>query len=157
QQRQAIQLSQMLYRERIAQAAHVRDSYKFAQFMQLLIIGIGFVTTLVVGLSSSYFGQGESTRALFFRAAAIVLPVLGTAVASVSAYYSPSLEVGQAKATLASLAQLHSQIALEVWSTNCVPDKIDKLSTQWVRRYQEIQVLSAAAPQAKSGEGSSTS
>src|SRR5262249_17174698 len=89
--------------------------------------------------------------------AAIVLPVLGTAVASVSAYYSPSQEVGQAKATLASLAQLHSQIALEVWSTNCVPDKIDKLSTQWVRRYQEIQVLSAAAPQAKSGEGSSTS
>ena len=153
QQRRIMELSDLLYRERIEQEANVRSSYFWATGAQLLIILLGFATTAVVAFSSSQYGRGASRSAALLRAFAIMLPMASTAAASVNAYFGWAQQVAQSRNTLASLSQLHSQVALEIWPTGCDAAKIDKLTTQWVKRYQEIQTLAATAPETKSAEG----
>ena len=153
QLREVSELSLNLYRDRIGGAAAVRAASKNYEIMQWIIILLGLITTIVVSLSSTEYGKGEERLAKSLRLVAITLPALGTMVAAANAFYAPSQKALQATRTLASLGQLHSQIALEVWATGCPPAngdpknpnlaKIDDKIAQWIKRYQEIQSSSS--------------
>jgi hypothetical protein len=160
QQRQIIHLSSGIYRQRIASALSVRAAYTETQIIQWIIIALGFLTTVVVSLSTLDLIKGRKLE-LPLRIFAIVLPVVGTAAAAINAFYNPSQELGAAKRSLASLGQLHDQIASEIWTLRCVrsTDPLDKAWTdtnakivQWSKRYQEIQSPAVEAQAAATGQ-----
>ena len=123
----------------------------FYEILQLSLIFVGMLTTITVSISSSEFGRGEGLRPRLFRFSAIILPILGTALAGVVAFYSLQARWNQAGTTLASLAQLQSQMAIDVWKLRCTDDDPKdndgdrKLISEWSRRYAEILSVSAAA------------
>jgi len=156
QQFQVAELSHALYRQRVAGAASVHDTYAFAQWMQWIIIILGFLTTIVVTLSTSQeYGRGDGKGPRNLRFLAIALPVLGTAVAAVNAFYNPSQQFAAAKRTLAGLAQLHNQVATELPTLACT-DPDGKIA-QWVKRYQDIQSIEGASGQQQGSPGGSGS
>jgi hypothetical protein len=151
-QRQVIQLSLTLYRQRIAGAGNVQSATAQAAIMQWIIILLGLLTTIVVSLSSTEYGKGEETRTKLLRLTAIMLPAVGTAAAAVNAFYAPSQKALQAGRTLSSLSQIHNQIASEVWnSVVCISDQKepawiqnDSKIAQWIKRHQEIQTAAGS-------------
>jgi hypothetical protein len=158
---QVTQLSKSLYRQRLAGAGHVRAAYTSAQIIQWIIILLGLLTTIVVALSSTEYGKGELLRARLLRLFAITLPAIGTAVAAINAFYSPSQELVRATRTVSTLGQLHNQIALEVWTAGCdvqstEPNAINNKTAQWIKRYQDIQSLAGTAAEAQPGGGGPT-
>ena len=162
QQRQVAQLSLNLYRERIAGAGSVASSETHAAIMQWVIILLGLLTTIVVSLSSTEYGKGEERVAKNLRLTAIMLPAIGTAVAAVNAFYSPSQKAVQAERTLSSLGQLHNQIASESWGIACIADPKDPAWLQndnkialWIKRYQEIRTAAGTAADTSGSSGQS--
>src|SRR5262249_19667867 len=78
-------------------------------------------------------------------------PALGTAAAGIIAFYSPQADWSQASRTLASVTQLHGQMAVGVWKLKCIKtdgDENSKAATtqldDWSKRYIDIQTVSTA-------------
>jgi hypothetical protein len=83
-----------------------------------------------------------------------MLPALGTAAGAVNAYYAPHEKAIQATRTLTGLSQLHSQMALEVWTLGCAgDDNTNKKIVEWTKRFQDIQSLATTNVNAKPGDG----
>jgi hypothetical protein len=148
-----LQLSKNLSEQRVELIGKVRSAYFFLKMSSLVSIMIGMITTILVSVSSTEFGRGDGPRQKLIRVFAIIFPALGTAAAAVTSFYSPQAEWGQASRTLASVAQLHGQMALAVWKLPCTTTDTDDTSAtplmtaldDWSKRYTDIQTISNAS------------
>lgn len=149
-ERALIQLSSTLTTQRDELRSKVQSAYVFWQCTSLMAIVLGMITTILVSMSSTQFGRGEGRSQQLVRIFAIIFPALGTAVAAVIAFYSPQVEWSQASRTLASVNQLHGQMALGIWKLECLEPE-NKKNTElftttidnWLKRYHEIQTVSS--------------
>jgi hypothetical protein len=144
-------LSQTLSTQRIWSRRKVTATYQFWEITSIITIGLGMLTTILVSLSSTEFGRGERHSQRLVRIFAIVFPALGTAAAAIIAFYGPQAEWGQASRALAGMAQLHGQMAIDVWKLPCISKDDDesakKVATAldgWSKRYVDIQTVSTA-------------
>src|SRR5712664_64389 len=145
-------LSQSLATHRKALNARADSAFSFWQVASIVTIVLGMFTTILVSMSSTEFGRGDGTIQRSIRILAIVFPALGTAAAAIIAFYSPQAEWSQASRTLASLTQLHGQMAIGIWKLHCMGAEDDTNATkvastldEWSRRYVDIQTVSTAA------------
>jgi hypothetical protein len=67
------------------------------------------------------------------------------------AFYTPGQNWSQASHALASVAQLHAQMAVGVWKLKCIekPDgenakRAESMVDEWSKRYVDIQTVAAA-------------
>jgi hypothetical protein len=161
-ERALIQLSSILAFQGIALRSKVQSAYFFWQCTSLIAIVLGMITTILVSVSSTEFGRGDGRNQRLIRLLAIIFPALGTAVAAIIAFYSPQAEWSQASRTLASVNQLHGQVALGVWKLKCptADDEDAKLFTttieDWSKRFHDIQAISSIASE-PSGAGKESS
>jgi len=120
------QLATSIAYQRFDLDQRVSSSFTYLQYIQWLTILIGLVTTVVVSVSSAeLLGPTDSRNGKFIRVLAIILPAFGTAVAAVNSFYNPRDEWNRASNTLASLSQLHGQIATGIWALECAKNKDD--------------------------------
>lgn len=157
-------LSAILFRHRVELDARVKATYEIMEIATIATILIGLMTTILVSISATEFGRGDGLRQRIIRIAAIVFPALGTAVAAVIAFYSPQAQWSQASRTLASLTQLHSQMALAVWKLPCIdqdsdPNRAGVLAQidEWANRYTDIQTVSTDTSAGAAGGGNELS
>lgn len=150
-ERAVLTLSKEIASQRQDAAQRADSAYSLWQLTSIITIVLGLFTTILVSLSSTEFGRGDSTIPRAIRILAIVFPALGTASAAVVAFYGPQADWAQASRTLTSLTQLHDQIATGVWNLKCMrvegDDDEKKIKTQldeWSRRYIDIQTVSNA-------------
>ena len=150
-ERAILTLSQALSAQRITLRSAADSAYRFWEVTSVLTITLGMFTTILVSLSSTEFGRGDGPTQKLIRVLAIVFPALGTAAAAVIAFYGPQAEWGQASRTLASLTQLHGQMAIGVWELHCIKDegdayvaKVTDALKDWSKRFVDIQTVSTA-------------
>jgi hypothetical protein len=144
--RDLIRLSKYLSSERLQLRLNVDYSYHFYQMATIITILFGLIATVLVSLSSTEFGRGETKPARLIRVLAIVFPALGTASAAIIAFYNPQAVMNNASHEFANLKKLHSQITLGIADLKC-PHKQDddgdktlhEMVLGWARRYQDIQ------------------
>ncbi|HEX3864009.1 MAG TPA: hypothetical protein VHY35_20180 [Stellaceae bacterium] len=121
-----------------------RQSSKFFMFCAVIS---GLITTSLVGLGSSEFGRSARPLGRWITAGAIVSAAVGTALASITAYYAPADAASRSHFAASSLRGLHGQMASEVRLTACsisAPTADQQFSavdrmTEWGRRYRDIQ------------------
>lgn len=161
QERALIYLSNVLANQRITLSERSKSSYIFWQFSTIVSIVIGMITTILVSISSTEFGRGDGLSQRVIRVFAIVFPALGTAAAAIIAFYSPQTVYNQSSRTVASIAQLHSQMAMEIWRLGCVDNEqdgdrksVEASLNDWAKRYVDIQAVSNAAGGASDIQGS---
>jgi hypothetical protein len=159
-ERLLLQLSDQISEQRVKLMGKVRSSYFFWEVATIVSILVGMITTILVSLSSINIGAAGRGRHQIIRVLAIVFPVLGTATAAVIGFYSPQAAWAHASRTLASLTQLHGQIALTVWRLPC-PEVDAVPSSPWVQalnswsdRYIDIQTISNASGEAGGNQSS---
>jgi hypothetical protein len=148
-----LQLSGTLVEQRTSLNDVVTSSYFYWQLATILTIGIGMITTILVGVSSTEFGRGDGQQQRIIRLMAIVFPALGTASAAIIGFYSPQAQWGQSSRTLTSVSSLHSQISQAIWAAPCSgPNASAKdlgdlraLFSQWTKRYNDIQTVSISS------------
>jgi hypothetical protein len=148
-QRSVLVLSRSISFDRESYELQQEEWYAYYRLLQMSVIIVGMLTTIAVSVSSTEFGRGDGSTPKLLRFSAIVLPILGTAVSGVVAFYGPQARWSQAGTTLASLVQLQSQMAIDVWKLGCTGDDPNdndhKLISEWSRRYADILSVSAAA------------
>jgi hypothetical protein len=159
-ERAILTLSQSVSAQRRALRARADSAFRFLEATSIITIILGMFTTILVALSSTEFGRGDGRIQRLIRILAIIFPALGTAAAALIAFYSPQAEWSQASRTLASLTQLHGQMAIGVWKLHCIsPDdeqydaKVASALDEWSRRYVDIQTVSTAAAASGAGAG----
>ena len=137
---------------RAENAVAVSDSYLALQVATLLAIFLGLVTTVLVSLSSTEFGRGDSQVARIIRILAIVFPALGTATAAVAAFYAPGETHSRASQALAGFRQVHDQIAGDLGALACPSSSepaagselVNKLAV-WKKSLRDAQTVKEAA------------
>jgi hypothetical protein len=145
EQRAILVLNRSLSFGRISYQLQAEDANSWFKFLTLLGIGVGMLTTVVVSISSTEFGRGEGDREKAIRLLAIILPILGTVMPGVIAFYSPQTYVNQASRALTRVTQLHAQMAVNIWTLKCdLDDDAKKRLNEWSARYVDIQTISAA-------------
>jgi hypothetical protein len=159
EERAILLLSKTIGVRRIQLSERVSSTYRFWQVASLISILLGMLTTIVVSMSTTDFGHGDTPTAVLIRLCAIILPALSTAAAAAFAFYGPQTTWAQATRTLTSLAQLHGQIALEVWGLDPADseegkNKMSSALDGWSKRYLDIQTISSAAAQGSPPQGS---
>jgi hypothetical protein len=87
-----IRLSKYISSERSQLRYNVNNSSRFYQISTIITISLGLITTVLVSLSSTEFGRGQTKAAKSIRVLAIVFPALGTASAAIIAFYNPQLK-----------------------------------------------------------------
>ena len=159
EERAILQLSKAIGVRRLQLSERSAAAYNLWQVTSIVSIGLGMLTTIVVSMSTTDFGRGETPTAVIVRLCAIILPALSTAAAAAFAFYGPQATWAQATRTLTSLAQLHGQMALDVWHLDSATDDAAKAKMAvaldgWSKRYLDIQTISAAATQGSPTQGS---
>jgi hypothetical protein len=162
--RSLIQLSHDIWSDRYTLYQHTKSAYLALQIATFVTIGLGLLTTVLVSLSSTPFGQGTTNGAIAIRIFAIVFPALGTASAAVVAFYGPQAVWNQSNYALANLGQLHGQISSTVWENQCSDSSRSKISDdlkdsikRWRTRYIEIQAVPNPNTQAGGASSGSSS
>ncbi|MBV9859569.1 MAG: hypothetical protein JO038_05645 [Alphaproteobacteria bacterium] len=150
--------SKAISQQRLSLRTKADLAYRFWEVTSIVSIGLGMLTTIIVSLSTTVFGRAEGPLGLTLRVLAVVFPALGTAVAATIAFYGPQAEFSQASRSLASLTQLHEQMATGVYDLKCIESDGDeaakdaaKHADDWAKRY--VDILTVAAPSATSGPG----
>jgi hypothetical protein len=138
-------LSQSLIWKRWAVDAKLIDSYKLAKIGSYASILIGFLTTVVVGLSALPRAQDATKVGTRLKFAALVLPALGTAVAAIIAFHDPGGTLARQSQVAAGLQQLHDQIARATWKMPCatgaddaVPKEVERNLETWEQGLREL-------------------
>lgn len=142
-ERAVLELSRAMFKIRWVLREKVESSYRAWQVATLITIALGMVTTVLVSLASSEFGQGDGRMPKIIKVLAIIFPALGTGAAAIVAFYAPQTEWTQASHSLASLSQLHSQMSATIWKVPCPTDdakndRLDKQLEVWSARYTEV-------------------
>jgi hypothetical protein len=160
--RSLIHLSHDIWSDRYTLYQQTKSAYLTLQIATFVTIGLGLLTTVLVSLSSTPFGQGATKGAITIRIFSIVFPALGTASAAVVAFYGPQAVWNQSNYALANLGQLHGQISSALWENQCTDDTRSKISDdlkdsikRWRTRYIEIQAV--PNPNTQAGGSSSGS
>jgi hypothetical protein len=156
----AIHLSYNIGRARVDLAGRQIEDYVWLQVFQWAIVVIGAITTILISVKSM---ATERTR--FYQligTVAIVFSSVGTAVAGLNSFYSPKTTYEQTTRSLATLRQLHIQLASGIarenqicttwsstagWQSDWRFKRIKSLSDQY------IAVISATAPGTSQFEG----
>jgi len=114
-------LSDAVSRARMQIAGIVASSKTRMERYQLALIIIGAMTTILISVKSI---ANEKTRGyVTIGILAIVFSALGTACASINAFYSPSDTYARSERALLQLRQLHTDLSLAVASADdlCKP------------------------------------
>jgi hypothetical protein len=91
------------------------------------------------------------------KAAALVLPALGTAVAAIIAFDDPSGNLARQSQMALGLQQLHGEIATATWKLPCaasennLPQEADRSLNAWSLRMRDI-LASTGDSRAQSGK-----
>ncbi|NGM23992.1 hypothetical protein G3576_28555 [Roseomonas stagni] len=156
EERALINLSLTLAADRSTLLTRSIDSYNFWEKTSILGILIGFLTTVLITISSANIIPQTSRWAIAVKTSAITLPALGTAFAAIVAFYTPQAEWSQASRTLTSNSLLHSQMRQLISSQECLFDDQGKPSAEtatallsgiqvWQRNYNDIQSASSSS------------
>jgi hypothetical protein len=115
--RTAIYLSDEISRSRIESANNAYVNHWVMILFQWAIVIIGAVTTILISLKSIMTAD-DSRKALSLRigVAAILFSSVGTAASALNSFYGPREAYLKAERSLASLRQLHSDIAIQIGS-----------------------------------------
>lgn len=146
-------LSFQMVRERADNASIVSREYARLQFATWSSIVIGFLITVIVSLSSLYFTKGEDRWCRYFRIAAIIAPAVGTAVAAVTAFYSPRDALIRASQTLVGIRQVHYKMVSEIGAVACPTSafnydqqiEITAKLALWAKNLQDAHSIAEAA------------
>jgi hypothetical protein len=155
-----VQISRAIADHRLTLSTKVNSTYHAAQIATIGTVMLGFITTLVVSLNSTAFGQGQGRLQQWMRFMAIVLTAMGTMLSAMIAFYGPLDEWNDTKRTLAALTSLHNVIGLETWKLDCLEfegsdlkqlkagSETNKLVMQrfeeWTKRYYELQTAAGS-------------
>lgn len=112
-------LAMSISRGRWESSTNATKAYTVLQVSTWLAILIGLATTVLVSFGSTEFGKGDTKTARTIRILAIIFPALGTAAAAITAFYAPREDLARSSQALASLRQVHEQIAAELGSVKC--------------------------------------
>lgn len=112
-----------LFFDRSDLASVIQGDFAVLQWATIIGIVIGMATTICAGLRSDEQALGSWTRTI--RILAVVFPALGTAVASVAAFYGPREELLRASQSLATLQQVHTDIQMKVTREPCPRDDLN--------------------------------
>ena len=104
--------------ERLQYIRAAEDNGHKAGVFQILIIGIGALTTMVVSLRSMENLLGVSMIRCF-SIAAILLSALGTGAASLNSFYAPRETAVRQVRGLVQLKQLHQEIYVYISAERC--------------------------------------
>jgi hypothetical protein len=129
--RAAIYLSDSITRARVEAAANAHANYNNMFWFQLLIVGIGAVTTILISIKSMVpSGNAASRLSLWIGIAAIIFSSIGTAIAASNSFFGPREAYLRNERSLGSLRQLHSDIASHIASAADAtdPQKCPKLN-----------------------------
>jgi hypothetical protein len=159
-------MNRKLWDQRVYISQKASDAYDSLQLFTWISIAIGLVTTIMVSISTTDIGRGDARAAKVIRILAIVFPALGTASAAVVGFYSPRDAMTRSLHTLASLSQLHGEMAMDIWKLECVQtanQPIDKAARQkaaiqlsgWSKRYLDLMAVSETAESSPSGQAGS--
>jgi hypothetical protein len=152
-----LDLSKRLIEERWNVDENVTGAYTMAKTGAYLSILIGFLTTVVIGLGTLPILREAPRTASSLKAAAFVLPALGTAVAAIIAFDDPSGNLARQSQVALGLEQLHGEIATTVWKLPCavsegsLPQETDRSLNAWSLRLRDI-LGSAGDSRAQSGK-----
>ncbi len=116
-QRTAIFLSDTIARARFENASHASMNAGRMDTLQLFIVAIGAITTILISIKSiSNADQNRAYAPWFFwiGIAAIVFSSVGTAASALNSFYSPREAYLKNANSLASLRQLHQDLASQV-------------------------------------------
>jgi hypothetical protein len=143
-------LSRALMVERANTARSMNSAYNAMIIWQAIVISAGAVATIIVSISSRAVGiQADSSAKRFISVAAVIASAFATAVASMSTFVGAQGAYATDLKTLASLRQMHAEIATLVPSgyddkyCSQPPDQ-DKVKTinsyiqQWATRFSTI-------------------
>ena len=139
-------MNQAIMQRRMYWDRRANYAFKKWQIATWSTIIIGMVTTIFVSLSTTEFGRGDGRSQRVVRTLAVVFPALGTAAAAVVGFYGPQAEWSQSSRSLASLSQLHGQMAIDIWKQQCIlttnDQNLSSVLDGWSKRYLDIETLS---------------
>lgn len=159
-EKQLLSLSKSIANQRMGLKLQADDAYSLWATSSIITIILGMLTTILISLSSTEFGRGEGTMQRTVRVLAVIFPAIGTAFAAIIAFYGPQAEWTQTSRTLASLAQLHAQMATGIWHVGCDPagtgseKPLGTVLPDWSKRYIDLQTLSVATSRTSGGSNS---
>jgi hypothetical protein len=157
-------IARTMFLERVGAAQRAATSYAELQLFTWLAIGLGLLTTVLVAFSATEFGRGDGGLARSIRVLAVIFPAVGTSLAAIAAFYAPREELARSSQLLATLRQVHVQIAVDLPRVACPTDAATRNTyltaiTAWNRRFEEARAaaeaaaLSAIDPSRQSGGG----
>jgi hypothetical protein len=146
-------LSNSIARARIENAQNSGNAYRDLQISTWSAVFLGLATTVLVSLSSTEFGKGDSGVARSIRVLAILFPALGTAVAAIAAFYAPREDLARSSQALVSLRQIHDQIAADISQVPCPTEEeaahgggeITRKLVEWKKIIRDARALADAA------------
>jgi len=106
----AVSLSDAIGRARIDLAQQKASDYVLMQIFEWLAVIVGAVTTILVSIKA--MDSEHTPRFLAIGIAAIIFSALGTGVATLNSFYSFHTTYVQTDHTLATLRQIHLDLAL---------------------------------------------
>ena len=139
-----LDLSKQLIIERWSVDENVDSAYKVAKAGAYISIFIGFLTTVVIGLATLPILRDAARTTSGLKAAAFVLPALGTAVAAIIAFDDPSGNLARQSQIALGLRQLHGEIATATWKLPCAASdgnhlqEADRALNTWSLRMRDI-------------------
>jgi len=144
--------------------ARSRVNLKLAAAERMARIGayasivIGFLTTVCVGLSAMPAIQDAGKLGTRLKAAALILPAFGTAVAAVIAFDDPGDHAARYASVAGGLQRFHGDIIKTTWNWNCTtnPPDANRALDEWTQRMQSLmsEANDGRAPQGTSNGGS---
>lgn len=148
----------IIYRERVAAAEKIENSFNLLQLFTWLSIVIGLLTTILIGLRSSKFGEAPGLLSNAIAVSSIAFPAIGTAVAAVAAFYAPREDLARSSQMLAGLRQVNTQILADLRTIKCddkdvVLSDLNRLLPIWYRRMRDVQAIAQAATGAPQDSG----
>ncbi|HXN67582.1 MAG TPA: hypothetical protein VN926_07995 [Bradyrhizobium sp.] len=131
-QRAAVYLSDSITRGRIESATNANENYSNMFWFQIAIVSIGAITTILISIKSIAPADNAPTAvslSLWVGILAIIFSSVGTATSALNSFYGPRESYLKNERSLASLRQLHSDIAVKITSVTDAehPDKCPKL------------------------------
>ena len=165
QHRAVIGLSNALFMERVDSVERLGTVSQSLEKFQVSAIVIGLLTTVFISLSSTDIikdtNAALTTIKISVKVLAIVLPMVGTAVAALNTFYDPKSDQIRYGRMSEAAGQLHRQIALGIANLTCVPASTknnpawDKNATQidaWINAHKSL--ISPATQKAEAATSS---
>jgi hypothetical protein len=126
--RTAIFLSDSIARNRFEAAVNANNNYSNMFNFQLSIIIIGAITTVLISIKSISNSENWATTYFWIGIFAIIFSSIGTATSTLNAFFGPREAYFRTERSLASLRQLHTEIAARIASSIEDPEKCPSIS-----------------------------